>query len=79
MVCTFGDATDVEWWRNHELPLRQVIDPTGRLAPVSFGSPGWESIDPAGANRAYGRSPGSTSARRAPAWWGCYARRCARG
>ena len=58
MVCTFGDATDVEWWRKYELPLRQVIDPTGRLAPVSFGSPGWESIDPAGANRAYGQLAG---------------------
>ena len=22
MCCTFGDATDVEWWRAHELPLR---------------------------------------------------------
>jgi valyl-tRNA synthetase len=53
MVCTFGDATDLEWWRRYELPLRQVIDPSGRLAPVTFGAPGWESIDPAAATAAY--------------------------
>ena len=25
MVCTFGDQTDVEWWREQELPLRQLV------------------------------------------------------
>jgi valyl-tRNA synthetase len=25
MVCTFGDATDVEWWREEGLALRQLI------------------------------------------------------
>jgi valyl-tRNA synthetase len=24
MVCTFGDQTDVAWWREHKLPLRQI-------------------------------------------------------
>ena len=38
MVCTFGDATDVEWWRQFDLPLRQVIGKDGRLIPVQFGS-----------------------------------------
>jgi len=58
MVCTFGDATDVEWWREYALPLRQVVDPTGRLAPVTFGTAGWESLDPGRANQAYGRLAG---------------------
>jgi valyl-tRNA synthetase len=31
MCCTFGDATDVEWWRTHKLPLRIVIAEDGRL------------------------------------------------
>jgi valyl-tRNA synthetase len=53
MVCTFGDATDVEWWRQYDLPLRQVIGRDGRFIPVGFGSPGWESLDPDAANGFY--------------------------
>ena len=32
MVCTFGDATDVQWWREQGLALRQIIGRDGRLA-----------------------------------------------
>src|SRR5262245_12418856 len=53
MVCTFGDATDVTWWREHHLPLRAVIGRDGRLVPVEFGRAGWESRDPEAANRIY--------------------------
>jgi valyl-tRNA synthetase len=53
MVCTFGDATDVEWWRDYHLPLRQIIDRTGRLEAVTFGGPGWESLNAPAANEAY--------------------------
>ena len=31
MCCTFGDVTDVGWWRNHQLPLKVVITPDGRM------------------------------------------------
>jgi valyl-tRNA synthetase len=58
MVCTFGDATDVEWWREHRLALRQIVQRDGRLAPVSFGSPGWESRDAEAANRGYAELAG---------------------
>src|SRR5262249_51778507 len=58
MVCTFGDATDVQWWREEKLALRQIIGRDGRLVPVTFGTPGWESLDPAQANAAYGRIAG---------------------
>jgi valyl-tRNA synthetase len=58
MVCTFGDATDVEWWREYGLPVRQVVDLTGRLAPVSFGAPGWESVSADRANEAYSQLAG---------------------
>jgi valyl-tRNA synthetase len=31
MCCTFGDSTDVDWWRTHALPLRTVIGRDGRM------------------------------------------------
>ncbi|MFQ5523546.1 MAG: valine--tRNA ligase [Acidimicrobiia bacterium] len=31
MICTFGDTTDVVWWRELNLPTRAVIQPDGRL------------------------------------------------
>jgi valyl-tRNA synthetase len=31
MCCTFGDTTDIKWWREHNLPLINVIDRAGRL------------------------------------------------
>jgi valyl-tRNA synthetase len=30
MICTFGDLTDVTWWRELALPVRAVIQPTAR-------------------------------------------------
>ncbi|MEM7412622.1 MAG: valine--tRNA ligase [Myxococcota bacterium] len=58
MVCTFGDATDVEWWRENDLALRQIVQRNGRLAPVTFGEEGYESEDPEGANRFYAELAG---------------------
>ncbi|MDP7066403.1 MAG: valine--tRNA ligase, partial [Acidimicrobiales bacterium] len=31
MVCTFGDTTDVTWWRELELPVRAIVDRSGRI------------------------------------------------
>ncbi len=31
MCCTFGDATDIFWWRAHHLPLKIIIDRSGKL------------------------------------------------
>jgi valyl-tRNA synthetase len=53
MICTFGDLTDVIWWRELSLPVRAVIGPNGALRPVSWGEAGWESSDAAGAQAAY--------------------------
>jgi valyl-tRNA synthetase len=53
MVCTFGDATDVQWWREQKLALRQVVGRDGRLVAVRYGEPGWESQDAEAANRRY--------------------------
>ncbi|MEV0457019.1 valine--tRNA ligase [Catellatospora methionotrophica] len=33
MVCTFGDTTDVIWWRELDLPIRPVLGFDGRFAP----------------------------------------------
>ncbi len=31
MICTFGDTTDVTWWRELDLPIRTVINRHGRF------------------------------------------------
>ena len=60
MVCTFGDATDVQWWREEGLPLRQVVGRNGRLSEVEFGTDVFPSLDPEAANRYYGEIVGRT-------------------
>jgi valyl-tRNA synthetase len=32
MICTFGDTTDVTWWRELSLPVRAIVEKDGRLA-----------------------------------------------
>jgi valyl-tRNA synthetase len=60
MVCTFGDLTDVVWWRELGLPVRSVLGPDGRLADVAWGSAGWESDDVERARRDYAELRGRT-------------------
>ena len=60
MICTFGDATDVTWWRELGLPTRTIIGRNGRLHPVEWGTVGWECDDPAAAAAAYGELAGTT-------------------
>ena len=31
MICTFGDITDVMWWRELKLPVRAIMQPNGTL------------------------------------------------
>ncbi len=33
MICTFGDTTDVTWWRELQLPTRPIIGWDGRILP----------------------------------------------
>ena len=62
MVCTFGDLTDVTWWRELDLPTRAIIGRSGRLlADPPAGcpplpTPSW---------------PGRPCSRRARGWWSC--------
>lgn len=53
MVCTFGDTTDVQWWQEHKLPLRQILGRDGRFQKIVFGREKFDSIDPATATHAY--------------------------
>ena len=45
MICTFGDTTDVVWWRELQLPTRNVMGRDGRLVadPPEWGSAGPEA------------------------------------
>ncbi|MEP7033247.1 MAG: valine--tRNA ligase [Actinomycetota bacterium] len=52
MICTFGDITDITWWRELGLPTRVVMERDGRIGARTFGQPGWESRDPDRANAA---------------------------
>ena len=31
MCCTFGDTTDIDWWRDLQLPLRAILRKDGRI------------------------------------------------
>ena len=56
MCCTFGDLTDVMWWRELQLPVRTVIGRDGRLHRET---PPWLSHEPAAA--AYADLAGKTT------------------
>jgi valyl-tRNA synthetase len=60
MVCTFGDLTDVTWWRELGLPVRAVLGPDGRLTDVPWGEPGWESQNAEYARARYEELKGKT-------------------
>ena len=58
MICTFGDVTDVVWWRELGLPVRAVIQANGTFKPVTWGEPGWEAADASQAQRYYDQLAG---------------------
>ena len=60
MICTFGDTTDVIWWRELGLPIRAVVQRDGRLREVEWGTDGWEATDAGAAQQAYDELAGKT-------------------
>ncbi|MCW2620417.1 MAG: tRNA synthetase valyl/leucyl anticodon-binding, partial [Frankiales bacterium] len=47
MICTFGDTTDVTWWRELDLPVRSVVGRDGRIlvtAPEGVGGPVYDEL-----------------------------------
>jgi len=63
MICTFGDVTDVVWWRELGLPVRAIIQPNGALKPVTWGERGWESVDASRAQQNYDQLAGLSAAK----------------
>ncbi len=55
MCCTFGDLTDVQWWRELQLPVRTVVGRDGRLLRET---PEWLQAEAAAA--AYAELAGKT-------------------
>lgn len=35
MVCTFGDNTDIEWWKKYKLDLKMSIDKNGKMTDIA--------------------------------------------
>ncbi|HMI92879.1 MAG TPA: class I tRNA ligase family protein, partial [Polyangiales bacterium] len=60
MVCTFGDQTDVIWWRENRLALRKIVGRNGRLEPVTYGTEAFPSLQPERANAYYAKIAGQT-------------------
>jgi valyl-tRNA synthetase len=56
MICTFGDLTDVTWWRELSLPTRPVIGWDGRIVPET---PAWITSEEG--RRAFAELAGSTT------------------
>lgn len=56
MCCTFGDTTDIDWWRDLRLPLRAVLRKDGRM---QADVPEWIT-DPTG-REAYADLAGATT------------------
>ena len=63
MICTFGDVTDVVWWRELSLPVRAILQPNGTLRPVTWGETGWAADDPAAAQHHYDQLAGLSAAK----------------
>jgi valyl-tRNA synthetase len=56
MICTFGDTTDVTWWRELRLPTRSILERNGR---IKADCPDWITTDAGRA--AYERIAGKTA------------------
>ena len=56
MICTFGDLTDVIWWRELQLPTRPIIGWDGRILPET---PAW--IESTSGQEAYASLAGKTA------------------
>ena len=57
MICTFGDTTDVTWWRELDLPVRAIIERDGRIVAGRRPPIG---VDADGARDAYDELAGKT-------------------
>ncbi|MDF7663299.1 valine--tRNA ligase [Bifidobacterium sp. ESL0763] len=56
MCCTFGDQTDIEWWRDLKLPTRPIIQRNGRII---MSVPDW--IEDEGGKAIFEETEGKTT------------------
>ena len=56
MVCTFGDLTDVIWWRELDLPVRNILERDGRLRAEAP-----DAVTSEAGRRAYAELAGKTA------------------
>lgn len=61
MVCTFGDAADVAWWKHSGLPLKQIIGLDGRILDVEYGKGAFVSLNAEKAKTNYAQLIGLTA------------------
>ena len=69
MICTFGDTTDVTWWRELQLDTRALIGRDGRF---SRETPEW--ITSAEGRERYERMAGTTVFTAQKTSWKCWLR-----
>lgn len=50
MVCTFGDAADVAWWKQSGMAIKQIIGLDGRIMDIEYGKGVFVTISPEKAN-----------------------------
>ncbi len=72
-VCTFGDVTDVIWWRDLKLPARVIVRRDGTLAAGRFGDPGWSRATPRPRTMPWRSSRARPPSKRANRSWSCCA------
>lgn len=53
MVCTFGDAADVAWWKQSGLPIKQIVGLDGRIIAHEYGKGNFVSLNPEKAKSYY--------------------------
>ncbi|MFV1990858.1 MAG: valine--tRNA ligase, partial [Acidimicrobiales bacterium] len=53
MICTFGDTTDVTWWRELNLDVRALMNRRGRFMEVTWGEGNFTGVDDTRAQAAY--------------------------
>ncbi len=45
MVCTFGDAADVAWWKKSGLPIKQIIGLDGKIMNITYGEGAFNTLN----------------------------------
>lgn len=61
MICTFGDAADVAWWKQSGLPIKQIIGQDGRIMDIEYGAGAFETLDEAKAKANFAQLKGLTT------------------